>query len=315
MNKIQERFLNSQLVLGTIEYSKKVKISYKHDISLYTAIIFFMKEMKKNDIGSESKSVAFSFTLAVFPAIIFLFTLVPYLNLPWLNEESIVSFLRDGMQLPESMYSVISDTILDIAQKPRGGLLSFGFVLAIFMATNGMLALMNAFNKCYHSREKRHFLKRRLVAFGLTTLLAGVMLLSIIVLVFGTAILNILEGYNVIPFDLLDYVRSLKLIEYGVFTLLFFIAISAIYYFAPAVKNRWKFVSHGAVVATGLCVSVSALFSYYINNFGTYNKVYGSIGTLIGFMLWLNMITMILLIGYEINAAIERAKSENLKNQ
>lgn len=315
MSKIKDKVLKHPIACRAIDYSKQVKVSKRNDISLYSAIDFFIKELKKNDIGSESKSVAFSFTLAVFPAIIFLFTLIPYFNLPWLTEESIVAFLKDGMQLPESMYSAISDTVLDIAKKPRGGLLSIGFVLALVMSTNGMIALMDAFNKCYRSRDNRNFILKRLIAIGLTVLLSGVMILSMVVLVFGNAILTILEGYDIIPFDILDYVRSFRIMEYGVFTLLFFFAISVIYYFAPTIQNRWKFISLGAVTATGLCVSVSAVFSYYINNFGTYNKLYGSIGTLIGFMLWLNLICMILLIGFEINAALDRAKAEKLKNQ
>lgn len=314
MSKLLDKALKHPFTSRVIDYSKKVKVSKKNNISLYSAIDFFIRELKKNDIGSESKSVAFSFTLAVFPAIIFLFTLVPYFHLPWLTKESIVEFLKVGMQLPESMYTVISDTVLDIAQKPRGGLLSVGFALALVMSTNGMIALMDAFNKCYRSRDNRNFILKRLIAVGLTVLLSAVMLLSIIVLVFGNTILNLLESLDFIPFDLIDYFRSFRIMEYGVFTLLFFFAISVIYYFAPTIQNRWKFFSLGAIIATGLCVSVSAIFSYYINNFGTYNKLYGSIGTLIGFMLWLNLICMILLIGFEINAAMDRAKADKLKN-
>lgn len=315
MSKFKKRIVESSAVCSLVEYSKNIKVSRRNNISLYTAIDFLNKELKKNDIGSESKSVAFSFTLAVFPAIIFLFTLVPYFNLPWITEDSIINLLETYMKLPEEMTASITETILDIAHKPRGGLLSIGFVLALIMSTNGMVALMDAFNKCYRSRDNRNFITKRLIAIGLTVLLSAVMLLSIIVLVFGDYIIKLLKGYDVIPFDILDYVESMRIMEYGVFTLLFFFAISVIYYFAPTIHTRWRFVSLGAIVSTGLCVSISAIFSYYINNFGTYNKLYGSIGTLIGFMIWLNLICMILLLGFEINAALDRAKAENLKNQ
>lgn len=309
----KERIINSKIVCKVTDTSKRIKINREEDISLYTAIEYFIRELKNNDINSESKAVAFSFTLAVFPSIIFFFTLIPYFNLPWLTESAIIEFLRDGLQLPQSMYEGLSETILDIAHKPRGGLLSVGFVMALFMSTNGMLALMDAFNKCYRSREKRHFLKRRLIAVGLTGLLSGVLILSMIVLVFGSAILDLLESYDVFPQIIIEFVRDLRVIEYGVFFLLFFLAISVIYYFAPAVHKRWKFFSYGAFIATVLSVAISAVFSYYVNNFDSYNKLYGSIGTLIGFLIWLNFITLVMLIGFEVNAAIERAKTDSKK--
>ena len=211
------------------------------------------------------------------------------------------------------MYEGLSETILDIAHKPRGGLLSVGFVMALFMATNGMLALMDAFNKCYRSREKRHFLKRRLIAIALTGMLSLVLILSMIVLVFGSSILTLLENYGVFPIWIIEFVRNLRIIEYGVFFLLFFLAISVIYYFAPVIHKRWRFFSYGAFIATLLSVLISGLFSFYVNNFGTYNKLYGSIGTLIGFLIWLNFITLVILIGFEINVSIDRAKLDSQK--
>lgn len=310
---LKDKFLNSTPVKKVFDFADRIKINKTDDVSLFTAIDYFIKELKNNDINSESKSVAFSFTLAIFPSIIFFFTLIPYFNLPWLTETAIIEFLRDGLQLPQSMYEGLSETILDIAHKPRGGLLSVGFVMALFMATNGMLALMDAFNKCYRSREKRHFIKKRLVAIGLTGMLSLVLVLSMIVLVFGSSILNLLENYNLFPVWIIQFVRNLRIIEYFVFFLLFFLAISVTYYFAPAVHKRWHFFSYGAFIATILSVLISGLFSYYVNNFGTYNKLYGSIGTLIGFLIWLNFITLVILIGFEVNVSIDRAKLDAQK--
>lgn len=310
---LKDRFLNSSPIRKLFEFADSIKVNKADDISLFTAIDYFIKELKNNDLNSESKSVAFSFTLAIFPSIIFFFTLIPYFNLPWLTETAIIEFLRDGLQLPEAMYAGLSETILDIAHKPRGGLLSIGFVMALFMATNGMIALMDAFNKCYRSKEKRNFIKKRLIAVGLTGMLSLVLVLSMIVLVFGSSILNLLESYELFPLWIIQFVRNLRIIEYGVFFLLFFLAISVIYYFAPAVHKRWRFFSYGAFIATVLSVLISGLFSYYVNNFGTYNKIYGSIGTLIGFLIWLNFITLVILIGFEVNVSIDRAKTDSRK--
>ncbi len=311
--RFKDRVLNSTPITKVFDFADKIKVSKTEDVSLFTAIDYFIKELKNNDINSEAKSVAFSFTLAIFPSIIFFFTLIPYFHLPWLTETAIVEFLRDGLQLPQAMYEGLSETILDIAHKPRGGLLSVGFAMALFMATNGMLALMDAFNKCYRSKEKRHFVKRRLIAIALTGMLSLVLIMSMIVLVFGSSILNLLENYGVFPIWIIEFVRNLRIIEYGVFFLLFFFAISMIYYFAPAIHKRWRFFSYGAFIATLLSVLISALFSFYVNNFGTYNKLYGSIGTLIGFLIWLNFITLVILIGFEINVSIDRAKIDSQK--
>lgn len=309
--KIKQKLITSKPVVKFTSTAKRIKVNKQDDISLYTAIEYFIKELKKNDLGSESKSVAFSFTLAVFPSIIFLFTLIPYLNIPVLNDQNILAFIL-SMDLPKGMSDTITETVLDIAHKPRGGLLSVGVIMALFMSTNGMIALMNAFNKCYQSSDQRNFIKKRLIAIGLTLLLAGVLFSSVVILVFGPKILDTLKGYGLIPIQLFDIIESLRILEYGVFSLLFFFAISVIYYFAPSMKKRFNFFSYGTFIATGLCLSISAIFSYYINNFGAYNKVYGSIGTLIGFMVWLNLISLILLIGFEVNASIERARTESI---
>jgi membrane protein len=111
-----------------------------------------------------------------------------------------------------------------------------------------------------------------------------------------------------IPDVAYDLIGSLGLIEYVVFFLIFFFAISFIYYWGPAMHKRWRFFSHGAIVASVLCVVISGIFSYYINNHSNYNKLYGSIGTLIGFMIWLQIISQVMLIGFEINAGIDSAK-------
>lgn len=256
---------------------------------------------------NRANSVAYNFMLAIFPAIIFLFTLTPYVAryFPEVNRQSIMDFM--GTMLPPSMYEVVSSTILDIVSNQRGGLLTFGFLFALYLSTNGMMALMRAFNACYQTVERRSAIRMRITATGLTFMLASVLILAVILLVVGQIVIDYttenLSAFSHFNFD--DYTIYLIFgLRFIVIFIVFFIAISFIYYFGPAVHYNWDFFSIGSLLATLGTLGISYGFSYYITHFGTYNKVYGSIGVLLALMVWVQFITVILLFGYEINASI-----------
>lgn len=249
--------------------------------------------------------------LAIFPAIIFLFTLIPYITtwIPSVNTDSIMQFLSEMM--PASMYDVINTTIRDILSNQRGGLLTLGFVFSLWLATNGMMSLMSAFNACYKTSDRRKGWKMRLVATGLTINLAIVLCLAVVLLVVGQLTLDyVLSHLN--QFEWLKgidkwTVNLLLALRFVVIFVVFFLAVSTVYYFGPAIHYNWRFFSIGSFLATLFILGVSYGFSYYVTNFGTYNKVYGSIGVLIALMVWVQLVTVVLLIGYEINASIHDA--------
>jgi membrane protein len=263
-----------------------------------------------DDILDRANGVAFNFILAIFPAIIFLFTLIPYVTefFPEINTESIMAFI--GHQIPPSMFEVVSSTVHDIISNQRGGLLSLGFLFSVYLSTNGMMALMRAFNACYRTIENRSGLKTRLIATGLTINMTIVLFLAIILLIVGQFILEAIMN-NMPAFDWINMsyftVVLLFILRFVAIFIAFFLAISFIYYFGPAIHYNWRFFSVGSLLATFLCLAVSYGFSYYITNFGTYNKVYGSIGALIALMVWIQLITIVLLVGYEVNASIHDA--------
>jgi len=278
-----------------------------HQLSLYKFFKIFADNIEKDEIMDRSNGVAYNFVLAIFPTVIFLFTLIPYITtyFPAIDRDNIMRFL--GEYMPQSMFEVISTTVMDIIGKQRGGLLTFGFVFAAFLATNGMLALIRAFNACYQTVEKRGFFRMRFTAAGLTLLLAIVLLSAVVLLVVGEIVLN------QVTYQLSDlsHVRLDGYSLYGLFALrflvifiVFFFAVSFIYYFGPAIHYNWRFFSIGSFLATLGCLAVSYGFSFYITNFGSYNKVYGSIGVLIALMIWIQLLTMVLLFGYEINASL-----------
>jgi membrane protein len=293
-----------------ISWLKKVRFRKYENVSLYRIIRIFLQNLTDDEIIDRANGVAYNFLLAIFPGIIFLFTLIPYVTtfFPDINNDSIMEFL--GAQMPPSMYEVISSTILDILSNQRGGLLSLGFVFSLYLSTNGTMSLMRAFNACYRTIENRSALKTRLIATGLTINLAVVLFLAIILLVVGQLVLDyILSHLREFPFLQLDNftVYLLFALRFVVIFIVFFIAISTLYYFGPAIHYNWRFFSIGSFIATLLTLAVSYGFSFYVTNFGTYNKVYGSIGVLIAIMVWVQLVTVVLLIGYEVNASIHNA--------
>jgi membrane protein len=287
-----------------IAWMKKIRFPKHENVSLYKIVKIFLRNLTKDEILDRANGVAFNFILAIFPTIIFLFTLIPYVSnfFPDINKDSIMSFM--GEMMPPSMYEVVSTTIVDIVSNQRGGLLTFGFVFAAYLSTNGMMALMRAFNACYRTIESRGGVKTRLIATALTFNMAFVLFLAIILLVVGQVSLDYVLT-NLHWIDLSQFtVGLIFFLRFVVIFVVFFLAISTIYYFGPAIHYNWKFFSIGSIVATLLCMGISYGFSYYVTNFGTYNKVYGSIGVLIALMVWIQILAIVLLVGYEINATL-----------
>lgn len=285
---------------------KKIRFKRFGGLSLYKFIKIFLHNIDEDDILDRSNGVAFNFIMAIFPAVIFVFTLIPYISayFPSINQENIMSFISDV--LPPSMANEVSGTIQDIVKNQRGGLLTFGFLFSLYMATNGMMALIRTFNSCYRTVEKRGMFRMRITSFLLTLMLAAALLVAVLLLVVGQiAIDYIIANGDLLYIDLSDYtIYFLFVLRFVVIFILFFVVISCIYYFGPSVHYNWNFFSIGSILATLGGLAISYGFSYYITHFGTYNKVYGSIGVLIALMIWIQLLAIVLLFGYEVNASL-----------
>ena len=280
----------------------------KSGTSLLDFLILFFKQIQEDTINSKANAMAFNFMMAIFPGIIFLFTLIPYFPIDGLQTQ-ILTFMEGAM--PASIYALMKETISDIIKRPRGGLLSFGFLFALYAAMNGTLSMMTAFDECHKSAEyKRGFFKSRFIALSITFINALVLIVSVTVLLAGEHVLDYLYTFHQI--SIFNY-YVLMLIRYLTVVGSFFFLTAFIYYFAPSVHARWSFFSLGAFVATGLNILVTVGLSVYLSNFATYNKLYGSIGTIIALMLWLYLTSMVLLIGFEMNAVLEIANGKSDK--
>ena len=273
-------------------------------VTYYSVFKIFRTKLREDEIFERSLAVAFSFTIASFPLIIFLFTLLPYINawIPEIDSEKILIFLQNIM--PENMFSITKNTILDLVETKRGGLLSFGVISSIFLSSNGFNTLIKTFNSCHRIRENRSFYETRLIAMLLTFIFFIVTIVAIVLSTLGDFIINIILEYNV--FKDVEYytINIYKLISLFIS---FYLLITSIFYFAPVKHNKWTFISSGSIISTIGCVIISLAFSYYIINFPTYNKLYGSIGILIAYMGWVYVISSIILVGFEWNTSIDIA--------
>jgi len=295
---------NLPVVTSTTNFAKQVKLPGFDGLPLYDVGVFFFKRFKEGELQTRAQSLAFSFFLALFPAIIFLFTLIPYIPLDHF-QDTLLQLIKTF--LPTNTYEAAHTTIEDIIRHQRGGLLSIGFFLALFISTEGVLALMKWFNKSFHGRELRSNFKQRLVALFLTISLASLVILAIALILGGE-----LLSYYLVEKSLLKNTFNLTLISLGKWLILLMLCITAIsllYYAGPSHRQRIKFITAGSSLATLLVVTTSIGFNFYITNFGGYNKVYGSIGTLMIILVWLYINSLVLLIGFELNVAIHRAKS------
>lgn len=287
-----------------IQLSKKIKLNSFYNLSLYDILFFFYKGVKQGAITTRASSLAFNFFLAFFPSIIVLFTLIPYIPIVDL-QETLMELITTI--LPPHTNEIAFATIYDIINNPRSGLLSIGFVLTIFFATNGVNSLIEAFNSSYHINESRSIVKQRLLSLGITFLLSCILMITILLIMFSKTVVNYLITSEIIENKSIEYILFGK---WMVIIIMLFVGISIIYHFGPTIKKKFKLFTPGSIISTCLIIVTSSFFNYYISNFAEYNKVYGSIGTLIIILLWMYINSIILLIGFELNASIFNAKKQ-----
>jgi membrane protein len=270
-------------------------------LSLYDVAIFFWKGIYEGAVTSRAASISFSFFLALFPGVIFVFTLIPFIPIDGFQHE-LFRLLRDV--LPPNSFDAAYSTITDILTIKRGDLLGITVAAALFFATNGTLALIGNFGQTIHRLNVRGFWSQYLAAFWLTLALA-------LLLIGGIAVLALGEVWipTLIPGDSGLWLTALA--RWVVLLGLVLFAISLLFYYGPMRSAPWRFISPGALLATVLVWLTSYLFGIYVTDFSRYNQLYGSIGTLIIIQLWIYVNAIGLIIGFELNASMARAKNRD----
>ena len=260
--------------------------------------------IKKDDLSALGAQLSYSFLLAFFPFLIFMISLIGFSSI---NSKEVLAGIEKIV--PFEVYKLISKTVAEVVDKQNIKLLSFGFISTIWAASSGFMAVIKALNKAYEEEENRGFIKVQLIALACTCALAFIILLAFSLVVLGEANGKIilqhlgLGGYFSMFWNIIRYVIVL---------LIMIFVFSSLFYFVPCRKLTWREVLPGAIFTTLGWALSSVIFSFYINNFGNYSKIYGSIGAVIVFMTWLFLISIVLLIGGEINATLSQVKVRKL---
>jgi len=290
-------------------WSKKYSPRGFRGVSIYDVYHFIMQEFKKDNLTTRANSIAFSLFLSLFPAIIFLFTLLPLI--PIVQDYMLTLKLELSRIIPKNANDYLFGIIEDITSIKRDGLLSIGFLLALFFSSNGMLTLMSGFDKTYSDTFKpRNLIRKRIIAIALTIILTILLIMSLAMLVAESKIFGYLRAQYAMPEALL---LLFTLVKWTVAIALVYTGITIIYAYGPSMYRKVRFINVGSVIATFLSLLTSLGFSFFINNFGRYNEIYGSIGALIVAMIWIQLNSFILLVGFELNASIAINRDINYK--
>ena len=274
-------------------------------VPLYDVMRFFYRQLKTASLTERASAIAYNFIMAIPPSFLFLFTLIP--QLPFFKkgeiQKQITLLIKDIIPAEGYNKTIITFINNTFFKTPVFSLLSFGLLLALFFASNAMMGLMRSFNKNYIGFERRKGLHTRWIAIRLTVLIFGLVLGCLILMITQGAVLKWFGMRNHNWREVIFYVRWVFIIA------LVFYSIAFIYKFAPAVQKRWKLVSPGSILATFLCILASLGFSAFVNNFGRYNALYGSIGAIIVLMALIYINSLVLLIGFELNVSIKSLRS------
>lgn len=308
-NRKRTYFFYNDQVHRLGDYFRRISFPGFDGVPVYDVFLFFLQGLRKGSLNIRASAISFNFLLALGPAVIFILTLIPYL--PFRNfQRELMEILYDV--IPENSYIVVEKLVDEIFRKHLT-LQVFGFLVTLFFVQKGLTGMIEAFNATYHPTvETRPWMELRIVSIGLFFILFILVTVFSLLLFFSKmGIRSLFEQGIIRAYGTVILLQSGKWI---IIFLLTFFAISTLYYFAPARKTKWKFFSVGSTAATILSIIASLIFSYFVNHFAPFNRFFGSIGTLIAVMLWMNFNAMAMLVGYELNASIKNARITNIEH-
>ena len=302
-NNLKASSTNWLSKLKFLNVRKKEKSHEEYDLTSWSGYFkYLMAQLKEVDLSGLGAQLAYFFLLSLFPLLIFMVTLLPYLNL---DEAQVYRFLEN--YAPGEVYALIEATLSDVLQNRNGGLLSFGIIATIWSASNGMNAIVKSLNRSYGIDESRPSFIVRLLSFVFTILIILLFAVALVLPVFGRQIGTVLFSYFGLEEGFINIWNSIR---WTISPLIIFIVLSALYWLVPNTKLTIKSVLPGALFATIGWILTSLAFSFYVSNYGNYSNTYGSIGGIIVLMLWLYFTGNILLMGGQVNAVMRERQAQ-----
>lgn len=309
---IEDKLEKIPVVKNVVRFLKGLKLPGFEGLSIYDLIELYVIGIVEGAVTTRASAIAFNFFTAIFPFLLFVIVLIPIIPIADFQEE-FLEFL-DSILPPQTSDFFSQNIFENISKESSGSILSTVFILSIILMANGVNAIFAGFESSYHQQASRSIFQQYLYALGVALILA--MLVILTVAIFGYFQIYIIQPlYNTFTGDNFSETGSaLKWIMFGkylFFIIMTYIATATLYYFGTREGRNNRFFSVGALLTTLLIMLTSFLFGIYIDNFSKYNELYGSIGALLIllFYLWLN--SNILLLGYELNASLNRLRKIN----
>ena len=308
MTKFQRIIEQSPPVTFIARKSKHIILPGFHGVPLYEAFNFFIAQLKNSGLQGRAKSISYDFAMAIPAVLICLFTIIPYMPI---SKQFTKELLRITSHITpnKNSYDFVNSFLKDFLNTPRVGLLSFSFILVIFYASNAMLSIIKTFDfAIYKHKKNTSLIRKRIKAVRLTIVVLGLLIGTILLLIGQGLLFDYMmkwlkiKGSDVVWVSAIRWILTISL---------FFYSISFIYKYAPSVKKRWPTISPGSVVATFLMIATTSGFSFWVNHFNKFNKIYGSLGTILILMFLIYLNSLILLIGFELNLSITSLKNES----
>lgn len=285
--------------------ARRIILPSTDGFSLYELLKLYILGIIRGAFSSRASSIAFSFFIAIFPFLLFILNLIPFIKFIDNFQEELLDFIED--LLPPQTSGFFNEIFYDIANNPRAGLLSFVFILSIILMSNGVNAILSSFEYSYHTLVTRTIVRQYMVAMGVALIITSLILISVISTIYLSYTIENLKESGMA----LDDLYWIRMGKYSILVLMLFLSISVLYYFGTRESKHSRFFSVGSIFTTILIILTTILFSAYIENFATYNKLYGSIGALLIILLYIWLNSNIVLLGFELNASIVRLRKKN----
>ncbi|PQJ77911.1 YihY/virulence factor BrkB family protein [Polaribacter porphyrae] len=302
--EIEDKLDKIPIVCALVRFGKRIKIPGLEGMSLYDVIEMYFIGIIEGALTTRAGGIAYSFFMAIFPFLLFVLTLIPFVPIEG-AQEVLLSLISDV--LPPKTFDAVDSVIIDIIKNQYGGLLSFGFLASIFLMTNGVNAIFGGFEYSYHVKEIRNVFRSYFIAMLVTIVIVVFLLITVMLVIFFELILKEIVTLGWLE----DNLIWLQLGRGFIFLSMIFITVSMLYHYGVKEAKYSRFFSPGAVFTTVLSILTFYLFSYYVTEFAKYNELYGSIGTLLILMLFIWLNAIILLLGFELNASIYSLRRRN----
>lgn len=306
MEKLLERIRKSRPVRLLRVFAMRFRPWGFEGLSLYSVAAFFIEGLQKGALTTRAAAISFRFFLAVFPVLIMLLSLLPMIPIENFQENLFMS-IRDFF--PGDTFTLVEETVEDLLNKSHSTIFSIGFILSLFYASNSVNAILQGFNESYNIDDKGNFVVIRLVSLLLMLILGIFIFVAVVLLIFSGAAFNWMVEKEFID---QESVFLLQLAKWTISLFLIYMSITILYNMGDFEHRRWKTFTAGATMTTLLLLLTSSGFAWFVNNFATYNKLYGSLGTFLLLLIWINLNSNILLIGFELNTSILKAKHGRL---